>query len=391
MISPFCEYDAQSALKRVTIPRPSNMHAHFRWDGMIDAVTPENIRHHKYVLAMPNNGPDVVMDGDREMRLTATLAGANRVYHRIMDLKHKHGISTFVRPLMTLYLTPLITPKVVEAAARSGTVVAFKSYPGHGGTTNSGAGMPFDECDDVIRAMIACGIPLLIHAEDTHDKNGNLLPHADREAHCIKHRVRPFREKYPDLEIVIEHASTIETCELVRSDPSGNSLATVTPQHLWFTAEDFKLVSWANHLRCMPYVKTKDDQDCLLDCVTSGDRRFSAGDDTAPHPEKAKLGDFESAACGCWLPHGIALYTVAFMRRKALDMRFSEFMSYNGPARFNLEPPADDDTITIVAESVNDIPDPTLLPEMQDRIIPLGWTTEPDKLKVGYVAALANH
>lgn len=391
MRAPVVLFRPDGSIKSVTFARPSNMHAHFRWDGMIDAVTPANIRHHKYVLAMPNNGPDVIVVDGKELRLILTLAGANRVYHRIIDLKHQHGIHTFSRPLLTMYLSPQITPKVVEAIALSGTVVAIKSYPGHGGTTNSGAGMPFDECDDVIRAMTEWKVPLLVHAEDTHDTNGRELPHADREAHCIEHRLRRFREKHPDLFMTVEHASTIVACNLVDSDPSGRTRATFTPQHLWFTADDFAKVTWRNHLRCMPYVKTEADRLHLVSRAVSGDERYAAGDDTAPHPEKLKIGDFESAMCGCWLPHGIALYAVAFMREHALDMRFSKFMSYNGPAWYGLEPPDDDDTITIVAESQHDIPDPTPLPELQDRIIPLGWTTEPDRLKVGYVTALSNH
>lgn len=380
--------DGSGKIVSITMPRPSNFHAHFRWedDGLIDAVTPENIRHFKYVLAMPNNGPG-------EGKLIRSIEDAHRVYHRIMDIRARHGITTFTRPLMTLYLTSDITPHVIEKMAHSGFVFAVKSYPvhraGQHGTTNSGHGVPFDECEETIRAMEKWGVPLLIHAEDVNDENGDEIPHKDREAHCVTHRLWKFREKHPELRICLEHASTREAIEFVKADPSGRTVMTVTPQHLLFTAEDFERYSWRNHLRCMPYVKTEADRQALLDFATSGDPRCWAGDDTAPHASAKKNVEFDKAVCGCWLPHSIALYTLAFMQRDAINDSFVKFMSFNGPKWWNLTPPANDDTITIVAETEKDIPAPTPLPKADDVIIPLGWSEDADRLKLGYAVAMA--
>jgi dihydroorotase len=388
MLAPQTILNDAGKIISITIPRPSNFHAHFRWEdeGLIDAVTPENTRHFKYVLAMPNTGPG-------EGNLIRSLEDANRVYHRIMDIRAKRGIQTFTKPLLTMYLTSDITPEVVEYISRSAIVYAVKSYPAHKagqvGTTNSGHGVPFDECEDTIRAMEQHRIRLLIHAEDVTDENGNEIPHKDREAHCVKHRLWKFREKHPDLYICIEHASTREAVEFVKADTSGKTVMTVTPQHLLFTADDFEKYSWRNHLRCMPYVKTEADRQALLDFVTFGDPRCWAGDDTAPHASAKKNMEFEKAACGCWLPHSIALYAVAFMRRNAINENFVRFMSLNGPTWWHLEPPADGDTITIVEDSATDIPEPTPLPKVNDVIIPLGWSADPDKLKLGYSVALA--
>jgi dihydroorotase len=387
MLMPHIVRDGNGKIVSITIPRPSNFHAHFRWEdeGLIDAVTPENIRHFKYVLAMPNTGPG-------EGKVIRSIEDAHRVYHRIMDIRAKHGIRTFTRPLMTLYLTEDVTPRVIERIVDSEFVFAVKSYPVHRkdqiGTTNSGLGVPFDECDETIRAMQEYKVPLLIHAEDVNDRHGRELPHAEREAHCVTHRLRPFRDKYPELNLRVEHASTVEAVNFVKEDSMGRTTAGFTPQHLLFTEEDFKRYSWRNHLRCMPYVKTEDDRQALLDFVTSGDPRCVAGDDTAPHRKAKKDGEFEKAQCGCWLPHSIALYALAFMQRDAIDARFVRFLCHNGPQWWNLPIPAKDDTITIVA-SEKDIPDPTPLPQADDVIIPLGWSESSDRLKIGYATAMA--
>jgi len=38
--------------------------------------------------------------------------------------------------------------------------------------------------------------------------------------------------------------------------------------------------------------------------------------------------------------------------------------------------------VRLVADTEHDIPDPLILPD-NDRVIPLGWTEKPDRLKIG--------
>ena len=371
----------------ITTRRPTCTHAHARKGALLRAIVPDLIRHNKYVLMMPNNGYDNDEDGKG---ITATMQGAYRVYHEIMDVKAKHGIKTFEFPLMTLYLTDLITPAVVEQIAQSKFVFAIKSYPAHGGTTNSGRGIPFDECDDVIKAMIRCNVQLLVHAEDVHDEHGRVLPFKDREGHCVKHRLRPFREKYPDLRLHGEHASTIEMFELMEEDKTGKTTLGVTPHHLFLNDEAYKKVN-ANLARNMPYLKGKAHQEKAIDVVTSGNPNVDAGSDHAAHLYKYKHPGvpFEEAACGCSLPHAHAMYAKVFYDRKALDHRFVEFTALRGPKRFGLPPPAEDDVITIRADTEHDIPDPTPVPEENDVVAHLGWTEDPkhpDRMKIGLAA-----
>lgn len=290
---------------------------------------------------------------------------------------------------MTLYHTGDITPRVIEQMARSGKIRAIKNYPAQkGATTNAGHGVPFEYCESTIRAMIEHDVPLLVHAEDTHDENGKELPHHLREAHCITNRLRPFRDQFPMLRICVEHASTYEAVEFVKEDTSGRTVMTVTPQHLLFTEADFPRYSWKNHLRCMPIVKTERNRAAVAEFATSGDRRAIAGDDTAPHLSAGKKKPFDECACGCWTPHSAALYALAFKRAGRLDERFVQFMSLNGPAWWGLEPPAANDRMTIRAETEHDIPDPTPVPGTNDVVIPLGWAeaSAGDKFRLGFVA-----
>lgn len=378
--------DNNGNIASITTRRTTCTHAHARKGALLKATVPALIRHHKYVLMMPNNG----YDNDEEGKgITATFESAYRIYHQIMDVKAQHGITGFDFPLMTLYLTDLITPDIVEQIARSKFVFAIKSYPAHGGTTNSGHGIPFDEMSiDVIKAMIRCNVQLLVHAEDVHDKHGRSIDFEDREGHCVEHRLRPFREKYPDLRIHGEHASTIQMFELMEEDKTGKTTLGVTPHHMFLNREALTK-SNGNLARNMPYLKGPEHQEKAIDVVTSGNPNVDAGSDHAPHPYRLKHPGLklEEAACGCSLPHAHAMYAKVFLDRNALDHRYIEFTALRGPKRFGLPLPAEDDVITIHADSVNDIPDPTPVPEESDKVAHLGWTEDPmhpDRMKIGY-------
>lgn len=378
---PTIERDGSGRITKIVMLRPSDLHAHFRYERLMDAVAPEIMRHVKYALVMPNGGPG-------KGGIIRTMNDALDVYVKLHMIRGQCQISTFTQFVMTLYHTTDVTPRVIEEIATSGVVHAIKNYPSHGGTTNSGHGVPFDECDvDVIRAMIEHRVPLLIHAEDVIGKDGRELPHPLREAHCITHRLWQFRDKYPDLRMCVEHISTKEAVAFVKADTSGNTASTETPQHILLTNKYFTR-SWGNHLKCMPIVKTEEDRCEVSDFTTSGDPRAIAGSDIAAHVSAAKNKPFDECACGCWTPHAIALYALAFMRAGALDDRFVKFMSLNGPAWWGLEPPAEDDLLTIRAETERDIPDPLPVPALNDVVIPLGWAeaSTNDRLRVGFVA-----
>lgn len=359
----------EGSVQEIRMSRPSDFHAHFRRGPIMRAVAPEILRHVRYALAMPNNGP------------ICTIEEAHAYHDELAHLAR--GLDHHVKILMTLYHTAHITPTVIQQIARSPEIYAIKHYPPHkGATTGSGHGISLEDTNpDVFEAMIEHNIPLLGHFESVYDKNGRELRPEDREAYFVEHHLYPFRDRFPDLRICFEHASTKEAVEFIKEDTSGHRVMTITPQHSFLNNNYFER-SWGNHLKCMPIVKSPEHQEAIIAFMTSGDRRVIAGSDTAPHLSRMKNKPFDECASGCWLPHAIAIYASVFIRAGCMGLPFLRFMSLNGPDWWGL--PRPEDHITIVAERRRDIPAPTPVPEDHDIIIPLGWTDRGDPLKIGY-------
>ncbi len=380
-MQPLVVRNAANEVVSITVLRPSNMHQHYRPHDtpMFNAIAPVNMRHIKYGLSMPNNG----ITGPTSFLRTPQ--EAIRHYHSVMDMRARHKISTFSDLVVTVYHSAAVDERMLEyIGGLLAPKMAIKEYPtAHGATTNSGHGVSFCDRPEIAKAAARNKVRQLFHAEDVFDKNGNTIPHPLREAHAITNRMWKYRDQNPDALICIEHASTIEAVEFVKADPSGRTVMTVTPQHAFCTCDDFNR-SWANHLKCMPIVKTEENRQAVVDFATSGDPRVIMGDDTAGHLKATKERPFDECASGCWLPHSSAIYARVFLDAGAMDERFTKFMSLNGPAWWGLTPPSHDDLLTIRTETVHDIPDPTPVPEHNDVIVPLGWTTEPDRLKIGY-------
>jgi dihydroorotase len=101
-------------------------------------------------------------------------------------------------------------------------------------------------------------------------------------------RLRNLAAKHPRLKIVLEHVSTAAGVRAVR-ELGENVAATVTPQHLALTVDD-----WAgrNHHYCRPVAKLPSDREAICAAVAEGHPKFFLGSDSAPHPRAAK----ESAA-----------------------------------------------------------------------------------------------
>ncbi len=364
--------DPHGNLAPVTIRRPSDFHAHFRLPPLLAPVVREGLRHLFYALAMPNNGPITTVDE------------AVAYHEKIMSIVRSLGYDYLRKVLMTVYFTSKTTPQMIEEIAASDVVCAVKYYPPpKGATTGSGHGVPLMENTEALRAMQEYAVPLLLHGETVYDKHGNELPHAQREGYFYQHEFPWLRESYPELRICAEHISTSVAVEMVKQSDSANTAATITPQHPLLDVSAFEKYSWSNHLKCMPIPKTPEDRAAVLAFMTSGDLRAIAGTDKAPHLSNTKAGRFDECASGCWTPHATGLYALAFEQAGAMDERFEQFMSLNGPAWWGLPPPAEDDLVTIRAVP-DGIPEPTEVPEENDIIIPLGWTTQPDRLKLGF-------
>jgi dihydroorotase len=371
-------------IDELIMPRPSDWHAHVRQAELLAAVAPVVMRPYKYLLVMPNNG----YDG----RPVETLHCLHRYSLELSRLRDEYGFSTEL--VMTIYFTKKLTPAIVYALKKLPFRVEVKYYPPEqGATTGSGFGMTLEEGRETLLAMQDCGIPLLGHFESVTDNAGNVLSHLEREGYFAKERYPRLRDMCPTLRISVEHGSTEEFVNIVTADHSGNTVMTVTPHHLLFLLSEIFGNSWRNHGRCMPYIK--DDprhRAALQQFVFSGDRRAIAGADTAPHVSRTKEGEFEKAACGCWLPHAIGLYIMAAKQANALNDDFVHFMCYNGADWRSLPRPEAHETIKVVGcESPFDIPEPLVVPGLNDVVIPLGWTTADDRLQIGHALADQMH
>lgn len=108
--------------------------------------------------------------------------------------------------------------------------------------------------------------------------------------------------RFPNLRIVLEHATTRAAVEAVKA--CGSTVAcSITPHHLDLIIDD-----WAGKPLnfCKPVAKTPDDRRALREVIASGHERFFLGSDSAPHPlankypSAATHGGAEALiGCGC--------------------------------------------------------------------------------------------
>jgi len=244
-------------------------------------------------------------------------------------------------PLMTLYLTETTTPEMVEAAAASGMIAGLKLYPA-GATTNSAAGVrDLAACRDTLQAMAQLGLPLLVHGEvvDAH------VDIFDREKVFLEEKLAPLQAQLPTLRVVLEHATTADAVEYVKSQ--SNVGCTITPQHLLFNRTHMLAGGLKPHLYCLPILKRERHREALVEAATSGSSKFFLGTDSAPHPKHAK-----ECGCGCagvFSAHAaLPLYAHVFDQAGALD-KLEGFASLNGPKFYNR--PVNKDTVTLVKKA----------------------------------------
>jgi len=316
---------------RITLARPDDWHLHLRDGAMLEGVIGCSADHIGRAIIMPNLVPPVVTGaqaaGYRDRILAALPDGAR------------------FEPLMTLYLTETTDPEDVAAAATSGLVMAVKLYPA-GATTNSASGVrDFDRVRGVLERMAEIGLPLCVHGEVT-DAQVDIF---DREAVFIEQVLDPVRRATPGLKVVMEHVTTKDGVDYVRS--ADNDLAaTLTTHHLIINRNHILAGGIRPHYYCLPVAKRETHRLALREAATSGDVRFFSGTDSAPHSDRLK-----EAACGCagcfTAPNSLACLAHIFEEEGALD-RLEAFASLNGPAFYGLAPNQDRIALVKQAEPV---------------------------------------
>jgi dihydroorotase len=312
---------------RLTITRPDDWHLHVRDGDVLRDVVPATAACFGRAIIMPNLVPPVT---------NAAMATAYK--ERIVAAAGEH--SGF-EPLITLYLTESMTPDTIREAKAAG-VMAAKLYPA-GATTNSASGVTdIRRIYPVLEAMAECGMLLLVHGEVT-DAEIDIF---DREKVFLDRVLEPTLAAIKGLRVVLEHITTADSAEFVRSHSGNNLAATITPQHLMYNRNHMLVGGIRPHLYCLPILKRNRHQQALRDAVVSGDTRFFLGTDSAPHAK-----DKKEAACGCagcYSAYGaIGLYADVFEELGILD-KLEAFASFNGADFYRL--PRNHDTITLVRQ-----------------------------------------
>jgi dihydroorotase len=308
----------------LTLTRPDDWHLHLRDGSALASVVPHTARCFARAIVMPNLKPPVI-----------TTAQALAYRQRILDAVPP-GDS--FNPLMTLYLTDNTPAEEITLAGQSGHIHAVKFYPA-GATTHSDAGVTdITRTYATLEAMEECGLPLLVHAEVT-DPNVDVF---DREAVFIERLLHPLCKRFPALKLVLEHVTTREGIEFVRSSPDTVS-ATITAHHLLLNRNAMFTEGIRPHAYCLPVLKRETHRMALIEAATSGSRKFFLGTDSAPHARELK-----ESACGCagiYTAHAaLELYARVFEEAQALD-RLEGFAARYGADFYGL--PYNTETITL--------------------------------------------
>ena len=312
---------------QLTIRQPDDWHVHLRDGAMLQAVAPATARQFARAIVMPNLRPPI------------TTVAAGRAYRqRILEALPD---SCQFTPLITAYLTDSIDPVEVKQGFQEGVFTACKLYPANA-TTNSAAGVTsIERITPVLEAMERIGMPLLIHGEVT-DSDIDIF---DREAVFIERHLAPLLQRHPGLKVVLEHITTSDAADFVRSGPA-NLAATITPHHLHINRNAMFAGGLRPDFYCLPVAKRELHRIALRAAATSGSPKFFLGTDSAPHGREAK-----ESACGCAgifnAPYALESYVQVFDEENALD-KLEGFASEHGPRFYGL--PLNAGSITLVRE-----------------------------------------
>lgn len=300
--------------ERLSITRPDDWHVHFRDDDALNDTVPATARHFARALAMPNLKP----------ALTSLQSLLD--YRQCILQKAK---SSVFNPYMTFYLNESVNPEDLLAAKQHPFILGAKLYPA-GATTHSEEGaVSITALYPYFDLMQEAEFVLQIHGEVTV---GDIY---EREAIFIEATLKPLIRQFPELRIVLEHISTRAAVEFVTNGPDTLG-ATITPHHLLFNRNHLLAGGIKPHYYCLPVLKHEQDQQAILKAALSGNPKFFAGTDSAPHAKPLK-----ESSCGCAgiysAPYAVSLYAQAFSNAAQIH-RLDPFMGRFGAEFYHLPP-----------------------------------------------------
>lgn len=311
----------------ISLNRPDDWHVHLRDVPVLEHTVMYTAKHFARALVMPN--------------LTEALTSIEQIQaYRSRILAHLPVQADFT-PYMTLYLNQDVSIDTIQSIHKHPYILGAKYYPA-GATTNSQHGVrSIQTLYSLLEVMQAQNLVLQIHGEVTH---GDIF---SREARFIQDVLAPILRNFPKLRIVLEHISSQAAVEFVMQAPETLA-ATITPHHLLFNRNDMLVGGIKPHYYCLPILKQARDQKALQMAAISGNPKFFAGTDSAPHAQSAKEN-----ACGCAgifsAPYAVSIYTQIFDKLQALN-KLNAFVSHFGAHFYML--PVNEETIDVMRKSI---------------------------------------
>lgn len=300
-------------MKTLLITQPDDWHLHLRDNEFLEHTVPATANHFARALIMPNLKPALT-----------TVKAIDDYRDRIIKCIPKN--CTF-NPYMTFYLNESVTNEEIELAATKSYILGAKLYPA-GATTNSEAGAKsLKALYPLLDVLQTNDMVLQIHGEVTHSDI------FERESLFIDEYLKPIVANFPRLRIVLEHISTKTAVEYITQAPAQVA-ATITPHHLLYNRNKLLAGGIRPHYYCLPVLKHENDQKALQAAAISGNPKFFAGTDSAPHAIHTK-----ETACGCAgiysAPFAVALYAQLFDSLHQLK-KLDGFLSLAGSEFYQL-------------------------------------------------------
>jgi len=327
--------------RKITIRKGFDAHVHLRHGEMMRNVLPYTARQFAGGVAMGNLPGDAVID---------------TIEKRSSYLRQAAAIAPNFKAIVPLMITKgSLEDKEIVFKARDAGVKVFKFIPG--GLTNNGAdGLTLydfysDPFISFLTFMEHYGIILSCHFEVGTDRLNNDAPidPLNQEKEAIRF-LRYLLESFPRLKIIVEHASSAEMINFVERLPEQYKVAaTLTAHHALLTYPEVfgingELIS---NLYCKPVAKYKDDLIAVKLAMCSGNSRFFAGTDSAPHLLEAKVRR-ENPAPGIFsAPIALQTYAQIFDSLDRIEY-LENFTSVFGPQFYGIKP--SDQTITLIKE-----------------------------------------
>ncbi len=304
----------------ITIRRWFDRHLHVRDGKMLQTVLPCTLNQRATGAVIMGNLPNP----DETSTISKTVAYRDRIKACIPE-------GSDFKPCMTCYLTDHISPEEVVQGYEEGVWCAVKLYmanqQGQGGTTGSQHGVKdLEGRYPVFKAMEKKGIPLLGHFEAVEEE----VDEFDREIVSVERDLKPILNRFRGMPVVFEHLTDARAADFV-AEADYNIQATVTAHHLMVNRNAMFWGGMNPGYFCKPVPKREEHRLRVRKYVTSGNRRFGAGTDSAPHDD---MNEHKKSRCyGCaagifTARDAVELYTTVFDEDDA-KVHLEPFLSEN--------------------------------------------------------------